>query len=325
MTPALSEKTMKFLQDTCIFCQPWWLEAVSPGQWDVAVVERGEEVAAVLPYAYKTRLGRFRLLEMPPLTPYLGPWIRPHLSHSESGHVSEEKKLLTELIQKLPSFATFIQGFHPSVTDWLPFFWQGFNQTTYYTYIIGDLSNVDQVISNFSHAKRKNIKRARGIVEVREDLPSKEFYDNLVLTLSKKKQRALYSFNFFKKFYEACYQHQAGKVFYAIDSKNNIHSAIFIVFDSESAYYLISTIDPEFKTSGSVSLLVQEAIRFSAKRVLKFDFCGSMNETIERSSREFGGKQTPYFFVQKIPSPIVQGYRTLWKWTHWGGWASHEG
>ena len=72
----LEPNLLKFLADAPLFFQPWWLEAVSPGAWDYAVVRRGEEVAAVLPYTFKVRLNRLRLIEMPRLTPYLGPWLK---------------------------------------------------------------------------------------------------------------------------------------------------------------------------------------------------------------------------------------------------------
>jgi len=84
MAPQLKAKTIEFLKNTCIFCQPWWLQAVAPDSWDVAVVERGGEVAAVLPYTYKVRLGKFLLIEMPPLTPYLGPWLRSSEARRDS-------------------------------------------------------------------------------------------------------------------------------------------------------------------------------------------------------------------------------------------------
>jgi lipid II:glycine glycyltransferase (peptidoglycan interpeptide bridge formation enzyme) len=315
ITP-LDVRIEAFLAKTCVFCQPWWLDTVSPNQWDVVIVERGGEVAAALPYAYKMRLGRHVLMEMPRLTPYLGPWRRDLTSQYESRRVGEEHALFAELIHKLPKVSTFHHGFHPSVTDWLPFYWQGFEGTTHYTYVIQDLSDPDRVMGDFSHAKRKNIKRARQLVEVREDLPSREFYRHLARTLKKKGSDVAYSWEFFNRFYDACYQHQAGKAFHAVDGANNVHSAIFIVYDKKTAYYLISSIDPDFTASGSVSLLVLEAIRFLSTRTLQFDFCGSMIGTIERSSREFGGKQTPYLLVHKTPSAIVRGYRALWKLAH---------
>ena len=72
-------KIDRFLQNAPLFFQPWWLEAVSPDAWDYAIAKRGDEIAAVLPYTFKIRMNRWRLIEMPLLTPYLGPWLRTSL------------------------------------------------------------------------------------------------------------------------------------------------------------------------------------------------------------------------------------------------------
>ena len=316
MSRQLSEKTIEFLEDAPIFFQPWWLQAVSPDNWGVTVVEKGEEVVAVLPYAYKVRLNRYLLIKMPLLTPYQGPWIKSSSRKLESKRLEEEKQLMIKLIDKLPQFASFDQWFHPFITNWLPFHWKEFQETTLYTYIIDDLTDLDRVFSNFSYSKRKNIKKAKNVVDVYQDLPCKEFYENLTMTLSKQGKRILYSYEFFRRFYNACIEHNAGKIFYAVDRNGNLHAAIFIVYDNKSAYYLISTIDPDFRNSGSVSLLVQEAIKFASTKNIKFDFCGSMIETIERSSREFGGKQVPFFEISKIDSKIVKTYRSLYNLVH---------
>lgn len=318
MAKALGEGTTSFLHGTCIFCEPWWLQLVSPDNWNVAVVERGGRIVAAAPYTYRLRLNHFRIIEMPLLTPYLGPWFQADETEYLSKRLSWEKEILTELIASLPRFASFTQNFHPSVTNWLPFYWKGFAQTTHYTYIIEDIADLERVFAGFSHAKRKNIKRAKEIVEVRTDLPPAKFYDNLMMTLAKKGKRVLYTSEFFQRFFEACYAHQAGKAFYAIDSKEIIHAAIFVVNDRRSAYYVISSIDPDFSDSGAASLLVQEAIRYYSGKVDRFDFCGHMNESIERSSREFGGKQTPYFVVSRTDSSVVNLYRAVWRLAHGG-------
>ena len=316
MSGILDEKVVSFLKNTCIFCQPWWLQAVSPDHWDVAVVERGEEIAAVLPYTYKIGLGKYLLIEMPPLTPYLGPWLNTLAAKYYSKWLNDEHELMTELIHKFPHFAAFNQGFHQSITNWLPFYWIGFQQTTRYTYIIEDLTDLDRVFYNFSHAKKKNIKRAKNLLEVHQDLSCEDFYRNHAYTLSKQGKRISYSYELFSRIYEDCYKHDAGKIFYAIDGNNNLHSAIFTVWDKNSAYDLISTIDPDFRSSGSASLLIQEAIKYYSNKTKKFDFEGSMIKGVERSFREFGARQVPYFEVSKINSKVVQAYRTLWRWTH---------
>src|ERR1700730_12917420 len=125
---AIDPKIAKFVEDAPLFFQPWWLEAVSPRTWNYVAVYRGEEIAAVLPYAFKIRLNRFRLIEMPLLTPYLGPWLRSS-NAKYANRLGEEKDLMSELIAGLPPFATFQQDFHPAITNWLPFYWKGFKQT----------------------------------------------------------------------------------------------------------------------------------------------------------------------------------------------------
>jgi len=147
------------------FFQPWWLEAVSPGRWDYVVARRGEEVAAVLPYTFKIRMNRWRLIEMPPLTPYLGPWLRAS-SAKYANRLSEEKELMTELVEGLPLFAIFHQQFHPRITNWLPFYWKGFQQTTQYTYRVEEARDSDRLWAELRENIRTDIKKSEKLVEL---------------------------------------------------------------------------------------------------------------------------------------------------------------
>jgi Acetyltransferase (GNAT) domain len=303
---------------TSIFQQPWWLDAVAPGAWSAVEIRRGGALKARLPYVVKKHLG-FTLVNMPPLTQVLGPWLPPY-SGKYTHQLSEEKELMTQLIEQLPTFDLFLQNFHYSITSWLPFYWKGFQQTTRYTYVIEDLTDLDKVLSGFARFKHKNIKKAKNIVEVREDLSAKDFYDNHVSTLSKQaKERGVsknisYSFELFSSIYNACYKNNAGKIFYSIDKDNNLHSAIFTIWDKSSAYNLISTIDPDFRSSGSASLLIWEALKYYSGKTKRFDFEGSMIEGVERSFRAFGAKQKPYFQVSKVNSLLLRVGLDLRSW-----------
>ena len=94
---------------------------MAPNQWNEVTVERGGEVVARLPYVIKKRKG-LTILSMPQLTQTLGPWLRPSKA-KYAKQLSEQKDLMTELIQKLPRFDYFFQNFHYSITNWLPFYW----------------------------------------------------------------------------------------------------------------------------------------------------------------------------------------------------------
>jgi lipid II:glycine glycyltransferase (peptidoglycan interpeptide bridge formation enzyme) len=306
------EKSANPIYYSSIFSQPWWLDAVAPGQWGEVLVERGNNLFARMPYVLKRKRG-FTYIVMPQLTQTLGPWLRP-FPGKDANRLSEEKQLMSELINGLPPFDYFQQSFHHSIRNWLPFYWLGFEQTTRYTYVLNDLTNLDAVSRGFTRAKRKNIRRAAQIVEVKHDLPAREFYNHHRLTLAKQERKIIYSFDLFQRIYRAAYEHQAGKILYCIDANDNMHSAIFVVWDHRSAYYLISSIDPDFRNSGSATLLIWEAIQYLADRTQKFDFEGSMIENVENSFRSFGAKQVPYFQVSKVKSLPLKIYRDFRSW-----------
>ncbi|NLD98072.1 MAG: methicillin resistance protein, partial [Synergistaceae bacterium] len=123
-------------ETNCLFQQPWWLDAVAPGEWDAVVAEHGGRIVGRLPYIKKQRMG-FTHIAMPQLTQTLGPWIEPKEAKYPKV-LAWQKDVMTELIERLPKFDSFQQNFHYDVVNWLPFFWQGFEQTTRYTYVLPD-------------------------------------------------------------------------------------------------------------------------------------------------------------------------------------------
>ena len=97
-------------------------------------------------------------------------------------------------------------------------------------------------------------------------------------------------------------------MFFAIDEKNQIHSAVYLIWDETTAYLVMAGDDPEFRNSGAGILIVWHAIKY-AKEVLgkkQFDFMGSVIEPITRVRRNFGGEQVPYFQVKKFNSKILE-------------------
>jgi len=289
-----------------LFSKDWFLDSVcGTDNWDVALVERDKKIIASMPF-YKKRKAIFNIITMPKHAQTMGVYLKYPEGQKYEKRLSYEKELMTSLIEELPKVDYFNQSFHYSVTNWLPFYWKGYTQTTNYTYVIENLSNLESVFKNFNHAKRKNIKKAEKILEVKFDLSAKEFYDNHKMTLEKQDSVISYSFEHFNRIVSSAYEHNAGKTIYAIDSNNNIHAALFVLWDKNSAYDLISTIDPTFRNSGGATLLVQEIIKFVSTKTNKFDFEGSMIENVEKSFRQFGAKQKPYLNITKIDSKILK-------------------
>lgn len=243
---------------------------------------------------------------MPQLTQNVKLWIKYTDSNKPESRLSQEKSVITELIQQLPAFDSLSLNLYHSLTNWLPFYWRGFSQTTRYTYVIDNLTDLEAVFGSFSHAKRKNIKRAEALLKAGPELGAREFFEHHEMTLAKGGEKIQYEYMLLKNIFKAASAHHCGKVFTAVDLQMRIHAAIFIIWDSVQAYYLISSIDPDFRDSGAATYLIKRAIEHVSPFTKRFDFEGSMIEGVENSFRQFGTVQVPYFQVWKKQSMSVR-------------------
>ncbi len=314
VTAPLDSRVEAFLADTCVFCQPWWLEAVSPGSWGVAVAWRGGEVAGVWPYGYKLRLGRYRLLEPPDLTFYLGPWLRTSAGR-RARRLAEEKDLMTELADALPPFASLHQWFHPTVTNWMPLQWRGFSQTTRYTYRIPETHDLGALWEETDTNIRTDVRKARKELEVVEQPAAEQLLDLQTRTYERQGLRLPFSPASFRRLDAACLERGCRKLLTAVDVKARPHAAAYLVWDSRTVYAFLRARDPDMK-SGASALVLWAAIEFASAQGRAFDFVGSWEENIERFVRAFGGLQTPFFEVTKTNSSVVRHYRRLWSFAH---------
>lgn len=281
-----------------------WLNTVAKGHWDVAMEKRGEEIIAFLPYIINRRKG-LTFIELPPLTPYGGIWIRYPEGQKYSSSLTYDKDVFLNLIKQLPAFDSFTQKFHPSIKNWMPFYWTGFSQTTWYTYILTDLSLKEKIFEGFRDNVRREIRKAEKNISVSPSTDISILY-NLKLTACKSKGTIINtSEKKLSDIFQFCQSRNCGELLVAKDG-TQIHSAALFVWDQSSSYYLYGASDPAYKTSGSMSLLLWMAIQRSASRVKEFNFEGSMNEDIERFFRSFGGVQTPYMIISKTNSRILK-------------------
>ena len=293
----------------CLFQQPWWLDAVAPGAWDAVVAEHGGRVVGRLPYVKKKRCG-VDCLVMPPLTQTLGPWIEAKEAKGPKV-LAWQKDVMTELIAKLPKFGVFQQNFHYTISNWLPFYWSGFHQTTRYTYVLSDVSDPGAVWAGFLENIRTDVKKAQKKVCIRTDLGLDQFLDVNAKTFSRQRMRLPYSRELVRRIDASCGDEHR-RIFFAEDASGQIHAAIYIIWDERSAYYRMGGGDPAWRNSGATSLLMWEAINFVSTVSKKFDFEGSMLEPVERFFRAFGGDQMPYFQVSKATPffQMLQGARS---------------
>jgi hypothetical protein len=276
-----------------IFEQPWWLDVVAPNSWEEILIEDNGEIVARWPIVHKGHK-----IGMPYLTQTLGFWISEK-TYAFDNHFNKRKKIINSLLEKLPKDKNINIRLSSRVTYILPMHWRQFIINPLISYRFENISDTEQIYNNFNNTVKKNIKSASKKVKVE----SIDDINPLLVLLKKMFQRQKRGNpipnNIIKGIYNACKDHNACKLLYAIGNNNTIESGCLLVFDEQISYLLISATDPEFKNSGVNSLLIWEAIKFASTVSKSFDFEGSMIEGIENFIRQFGSTPVVYFQIRK--------------------------
>jgi len=289
-----------------LFLKYKWFDAMySDEEWSVSVAHKGGNVQGFLPYVVTKKKG-FTIITPQFLSPYQGVYFNYPTDQKYANRLGFEKEVINELIEQLPAMNAFKQNFLPQFTNWLPFQWKGYKQTTRYTYIINDLSDKEVIFSNFKDNIRREIRKAEKALVVKEGDDIELMFRMKQDVYEANKEDYPIPLGKLKNVFDYCQQNNCGELLVAKDNDGNIHSILLYVWDNQSAYYLHGVTALGFKTTGSMSLLLWEAIQRSATKTKAFNFEGSMVEPIERYFRAFGGIQTPYFQISKTDSKILK-------------------
>lgn len=287
-----------------LYCRKWWLDAVAPGNYQLLKLEANGRLKAAWPVvAYEDVNGLS--IRMPPLTQKLGILFAPsNAKYAE--RLSEQHRLQAELIDKLPSHSDFYQHFHEGFTNWLPFFWQNYQVTVRYTYLLKDLTDKKRLWDNMRTGARTTIRTAiKQNIRIRETNDLEEFYEVNRLTFVRQNMAVPHSLQLLARVYSACLANAGTRALIAEDCQGKPHACILIVYDRQSSIYLLAGADPQLRASGAQALLQWECIQFASAVSKQFDFEGSMVRGVEAYLRDFGAVQTPYFAISKSASAIA--------------------
>ena len=112
---------------------------------------------------------------------------------------------------------------------------------------------------------------------------------------------------YLESIYREATDRKRSKLYIARNNKNKPCSCALILNDENCSYYLIGGQDRSIEESNhSVKLLLHNAILDSFYSKKKFDFEGSMNPSIEKFFRGFGGKRTPYICLRNINNKYLK-------------------
>lgn len=282
-----------------VFNRSWWLKAACGEARVLGYFEPGKLVAGI-PLHYQNRFG-LKVCRMPGLTQTLGVVMAP-LPGKLAAQSARETEILEAFAQHLARESVFIQAFHPSMQNWLPFYWHGFTQTTHYTYVFDDLTSLPALWQGLEKDRRNNIRKARRLGVTVKECGPEEVYRAAESSFERQNRNCPYSLEYLCRLYEAARAHNAGICMAATDSRGNVHAAEFFIWDAKRGYRLAGGHDTSMGASGGAVLLVWTLMEFAATRTVVFDFEGSMRRPIEASFRSFGAKRVGYQRIIKLPA-----------------------
>ena len=248
----------------------------------------------------------------PVLTPVLGPWFKIY-AQKNTQRVTIEKEYLETLFAQLPRHVLYRQNWHYRAQNWLPLYWRGFEQFTQYSYVINDLSDLDAVWDNFASRARTTIRSAQNKHEltISNDISMTDFYSHNRQIFERQNIPVPYDLATVERIHQATQQRQASKFFVAKDKEDNIHAIAYIIWDENSAHYLMNAVNPSFMHTGGQSLCLWEAIKFASSVTQSFDLGGSIIAPIEKFLRAFGGELKSFLGIRKVHNPLLKAYYQL--------------
>ncbi|NQV53850.1 MAG: GNAT family N-acetyltransferase [Flavobacteriales bacterium] len=282
-----------------IFSQPWYLNIVcGADRWNCALVQKKEEIIGSMAYFQTKEFGQSAIVNTK-LQPYTCVLVDIPDNMKGVSAKSRENEVLTAIADGLPKVDRVNIKLYHNVTNWLPFRWNGYHETTFYTYVIPKGTSAEEARMQFRSSVRSTIKKARKTLTATQDVGIDQMIEFGQKTFAAKGKKYPNDPEIIRQLFAACSERNCGMIRGAVDETGKLHSVIFLVEDAGSVYYLLSGSDPELRNSGAVSLLLEDAIVYAMEAGKEFNFEGSMDRGIESFFRSFGGVQVPLMKISK--------------------------
>lgn len=286
-----------------LFLQYWWMETVCEGKrWDVLFAyDKQGAVTGALPYLIGSKLG-FRYVLQPQLTQYNGPWFRyPHRNMDALKRAHFEEEVMEQLLDGLKHLhlTYYQQNCAPEFTNWLPYYWRGFRQTTRYTYRIEDISNPEAVFAEFRRKDRQKMVEKTMPLLHRVDISPTEFAQLHHRYWKSKGEKDVLSKDLIERVCRTAIQRGQGLLLGLADEEGRLAGATFAPFDDRCAYALLGALSPECQLRGVSECLFWTLVQELSGKTQSFDFEGSMDKDIGYFYRSFGAVQKSYFSISK--------------------------
>jgi hypothetical protein len=307
----------QILPKASLFHENWWLEAVTGGHFSQVEVTRGDYLVGRLPFVTTRRKG-FRTLGMPDFTHLLGPFVNSGDGKRQT-RIMNRLSTVGSLIERLPRFDFFKQRIDPSfddglaAADGLAFQSHGFQVGYQYTFHLDCRADLNTLQAGMESRFRQNIRRAEEQFTIETIDDSHRFVTFYMENLRKTNRNSYILFDQFPVLFSECRARNCGLALAAMAPGGVPIAMTFIVWNSDTMYYLLTTRAPDVKDNGSVSLLIWSAMQRAHDLGLTFDLDGVATAGIARFLSGFGGTlKTRLIITKGRPAyNVLQGLKMM--------------
>jgi hypothetical protein len=209
--------------------------------------------------------------------------------------------LLSNLIDKFPDVIGFRQTFDPQCDDLLAFQVNGFSIGVGYTYRFASCSDKGAIWAGMRDKARNAIRRSQDFLQVSHSVDVAEFVEFYEANLQRSGKSMVPERERMQKILEATVANEAGISILCRTASGEAAAAIFVIWDDQYCYYLLSTRDERIARNGAVSLLLWEALQFAGRMNRGFDFDGFGSHGAANFVRHFGACLVPRWTSLRAP------------------------
>jgi len=291
-----------------IFQTPLWLDAVvGDNNWEVILSFKGNVIVGAMPYVTSQKFG-LQQITLPLLTFYMGPIINLPSDLSAENKLSFKRKVITDIVSKIPKTDRFVTQTDFEFDYWLPFYWKGFEQTTRYTYTLSTGSELDDIFNSFKPSIKKTIKKSEPNFNIQYGENADLVYGLYETDYKRKNLETSFSKSDIDRIDKALEPTENRIIIEATDENNTVIAAYYLLLDKTYLHYIFGAVDEKYRDSGVMSLIMWKAIQEAKSRGLNFNFGGSMNKNIEQFFSGFRGNLTPYMRISKVSNKWLKHF-----------------
>ncbi len=297
-----------------IFMQPWFLDIARADAWDVCLAfNESGSIVGILTYSFKENTF-IKAITMAYMCGYSGLWMDYDANWKAYQRLSFEKNTLKKLIGQLPQVSYFFQCYPIEFQNWLPFQWQGYQQSPNMAYVLDGLKDSEAIWANFKPSVRNKIRKAERLIRIEISTDFDVFYSVYKQIYARLEQKNRSNEAILRRFHKEIQEKKCGKLFVASDLEGNTHAVLYVVWDKKSAYYWAAGTHTEHRKSGAMSLLMWEMFKDIAQYVDNFQALGSQDEHLESFMSGLGMEQKIYYKNFKYNNILAEVAHLIYKY-----------